>query len=613
MTSIAERREPLDLADGGEAAWRRWAGRLRAWLRQQGWALHDPAVSDAVVLLPFAAHLSLARRAWAQTGGGWMPRMETTRTLLDRIAWPAPPAVGGLCGDPVTDRLVARAMLLREAWARDWQRRDARGFEQALVRVVDTAQAVWRARAAVAPADRPGFDARAREAIPPGMGPGAGEGAPAAWAVEWAAATATPASDALFAHRAPAWIAMSAVALEPLVAARLQTALDEGVPVLWLDAAAGLDATPPPPGTRLDLAVALDAEQEAQWAAARILHVLNEPCAESQGCVPVALVAQDRGLVRRVEALLARHGVAVSDETGWKLSTTHAAAALMALVKACRPRASMDELLDALKSGWLQSLPATAADGAPDEPPRAAGPLALDALERLARRRGWVRAWPAEPPRDAGAAGGDAAALELWEQARRQLAAWGAQWSGRISLAEAQGRLRDLLQRSGAWAELQADEAGRRIVEALRLDESLRDAHWLDAAQAWRVDLEAFIRWIDEVLEDTSFTPVLMAQPDVVVTPMARAVLRPFRAVVWPGVDDEHLGEPSVVPGLLGEAAAAALGLPTRAASREQQWTAFRLLMRGPRLHLSWRHADGDRPLGPSPLLERWRLDHGGA
>ena len=48
----------------------------------------------------------------------------------------------------------------------------------------------------------------------------------------------------------------------------------------------------------------------------------------------MALVAQDRVLTRRVRAMLANQGVAVRDETGWKLSTTRAAAGLMSLLRA---------------------------------------------------------------------------------------------------------------------------------------------------------------------------------------------------------------------------------------------------------------------------------------
>ena len=58
------------------------------------------------------------------------------------------------------------------------------------------------------------------------------------------------------------------------------------------------------------------------------------------GRVPVALGAIDRVLTRRVRALLGVRGVVVRDETGWKLSTTRAAAHVMSALRACARQAS---------------------------------------------------------------------------------------------------------------------------------------------------------------------------------------------------------------------------------------------------------------------------------
>ena len=78
-------------------------------------------------------------------------------------------------------------------------------------------------------------------------------------------------------------------------------------------------------------------EDEAAAAAAQVLvHV-------ERGETPVALIAQDRVLVRRVRALLERDAVVLRDETGWKLATTRAGAAVMAplLARACATPAPM--------------------------------------------------------------------------------------------------------------------------------------------------------------------------------------------------------------------------------------------------------------------------------
>ncbi|MFX5521536.1 hypothetical protein ABTD78_19960, partial [Acinetobacter baumannii] len=56
---------------------------------------------------------------------------------------------------------------------------------------------------------------------------------------------------------------------------------------------------------------------------------------------------------RRLRALLERAEVAVADETGWKLSTTRAAAALAAWNDLVSARGETNALLDLLKSPFV--------------------------------------------------------------------------------------------------------------------------------------------------------------------------------------------------------------------------------------------------------------------
>ena len=92
----------------------------------------------------------------------------------------------------------------------------------------------------------------------------------------------------------------------------------------------------------LPLPAPADAEDEAQRAAACVIGTC-ERRALSRG-----FAGNDRLLdpARRRHAATAS-GAAVRDETGWKLSTTHAAAQLMALLRAADAAASMDEVLNA--------------------------------------------------------------------------------------------------------------------------------------------------------------------------------------------------------------------------------------------------------------------------
>src|SRR5437868_1480349 len=71
MATIA--RLPLEIGDADP--WLRIARQAQAWATEQG-----IEIRDAVMLVPFAQHLPLARRAWSLLDG-WMPRVETTMTL----------------------------------------------------------------------------------------------------------------------------------------------------------------------------------------------------------------------------------------------------------------------------------------------------------------------------------------------------------------------------------------------------------------------------------------------------------------------------------------------------------------------------------------------------
>ena len=88
-------------------------------------------------------------------------------------------------------------------------------------------------------------------------------------------------------------------------------------------------------------------EDEAQNGAQTVVDWLE------QGKTSVAIVVQDRVVARRIRALLQRAQVQVADETGWKLSTTRAAAALTAWFEVVTSRAETIVLLDFLKSPFM--------------------------------------------------------------------------------------------------------------------------------------------------------------------------------------------------------------------------------------------------------------------
>jgi ATP-dependent helicase/nuclease subunit B len=307
-----------------------------------------------------------------------------------------------------------------------------------------------------------------------------------------------------------------------------------------------------------------------------------------RGEVPVALIAQDRVLVRRVRALLERQRVALLDETGWKLSTTRAAAQVMSLLLAARADAGSDALLDWLKTGtaWMRT----------DE-------SALAELEATCRRHQIARVSAL-----ATAKLGPAAA-RLWAVASEILTTLAS--ARRQALGAWLGALAQALDRCGAMAALQGDDAGRQLLAALRLTQGTQlGGAWAPLANQVAMSFDAFRDWVDAVLEQASFMPPAPADAgaQVVITPLARAMLRPFAAVVLPGADDRRLGAAPAPDALLGDTLAGELGLPTLAQRRHAEALAFVQLLNAPRLTLMRRRIDGSDPLADSPLVERLSL-----
>jgi ATP-dependent helicase/nuclease subunit B len=549
MATIA--RQALDSGPIDSNFWPRLAGMAVDWLRSCG---VNPR--DTVVLVPHAGLLSPARAGFAQLGG-WQPRIETTRTLACALAPPTAHADGALSGDRATDQLTAAALLRRHAPG--WIARNARAFSDAVDATVDTAAALRDAALARRPQERAAWWSALRADLPPHDGPGAAERWLARVALEWAAAFDLDAADALWAHRAQAWIAVSAGGFDALTTGLLAQAervlwIDaDGLPERPFDAAAAL---PPPVGQW-----AQGLEAEAQAAARVVLEALD------RGRAPVALIAQDRLVVRRIRALLERSGVALADETGWALSTTRAGATVMALLRAALPGAGRDAMIEALKA----ESPAEAAaleDAWRHE--RDAPPEALAAQQAFRER------------------------LDSWCPPRlRSLGDWLAQ------LPVAAPRTID---------RLAADSAGARVLAALRIDASAAPPGWSRVAAATRLDLHAFMAWVDQQLEGATYVAPATQAAEVVVLPLARAVLRPFGAVVMPGCDERSLGDSRIGTTLLPDALARRYGVPEATSMRQREVLSFAQLLRAPNLQLLRRTHDGDEPLAASALLQRVAL-----
>ena len=116
------------------------------------------------------------------------------------------------------------------------------------------------------------------------------------------------------------------------------------------------------------------------------------------------------------------------------------------------------------------------------------------------------------------------------------------------------------------------------MLAALRLTQGASAAGaWSLGASQVVMSLDGFRDWVDGVLEQASFMPPapVDAGAQVYITPLARAMLRPFAAVVLPGADDRRLGAAPAPDALLGDTFAAEFGLPTLAQRRNAEALAF--------------------------------------
>lgn len=527
----------------------------------QGWLqTHRLQPRDAVVLLPYAALLPPARAAFACLGG-WQPRIETSRTLASALAPPLP-AQGGCSGDPVLDRLTAGTLLRRQPWGQAWVARDPAGFERIVGLVVETAQALGEAAAARAPAAREAFWADCRAGLPAAQGPARTEALLLRVALEWAATSPPVATDALFAHRPAAWLALQIGGADVVTEGLMHSA---SVPCLRVMA----DGDLPNPCTAVASQAQLqrrwceDFEGEAQAAAATIVQALNA----DQG--PVALVALDRELVRRVRALLERQHVPVIDETGWLLATTRAAAEVVAMLRAALPGASRDTQLE-----WLKAWPL-------------ASPRAVQSLEAGWRGR---RRVPDQAAAERLLAHARQHLQRLTERPVQALAGWLA-------------ALAACLAADGSLERLAGDPAGAQTLSALRLH-GAPDEAWQQALGDRQLDLPEFLAWVVSTLELSPFLPPPDAGAEVVLTPLARVFGRPFGHVVIPGADHQHLGAPQPRPSLIADALAVTWGLEHAQGRRQRLAHAFVHALRAPRVTLLRRHRDLDEPLAESPLVE---------
>ena len=535
----------------------------------QNMAEHGVHPSRVVVLVPYAQLMQQARSAWsaytASTGAqaAFTPRFETTMNWASSVAMAggaAAPAFDDIQLDAAMDILTAASLLERAGLAAQ---------HHALAgRLVEAAWSLSRVAAAQAPDKRLAWGTQLADALGLGLeSPAlALELALARIALMWTAASACP-SDVLFAAQADLLVVLEGFQSEPLALA-LAARFGERALSLQLVPAALPDVAP----GALALHSARDAEDEAHRAAACVLAHL------AQGRSPVALIAQDRVLTRRIRAMLAERGVALRDETGWKLSTTRAAATLMSLLRALPWDAPADAVLD-----WLKNAPAF----------DAAAVTRAEVALRKASVRLW-RALPAAQP-DVQLLAAQVQPLRDSLQRTRSLVHW----------------LRDVraaLQSAGQWAPLVRDTAGTAVMEALCMHDGSATALPMAFPVDVRMSLQDFTSWVNQTLEAASFSPVHPPHAQVVILPLSQLLGRPMQAVVMPGCDEARLAVSPEPPGLWPPAQRELLGLPSRATLAAAQRTAWNYALCMPQIDLLWRVSEGGERLMPSGFVQELLL-----
>lgn len=318
-------------------------------------------------------------------------------------------------------------------------------------------------------------------------------------------------------------------------------------------------------------------EHEAQSAASTVIGWLQ------QGFQKILIVPQDRLVARRLRALLERAQVMVADETGWKLSTTRAAAVLASWLELVASHGKPQALLDFIKSPFIFPDPDT------------------EARQRLAIERALSRALPAgwtDIKACVNAPKVPAEAKQLIDIMVREAE----RFSGRRTLTEWVQLTLGTFDALGMMPKMRQDLAGAQVIAMV---ESLaRECEGIEAGFSlaeWRALLNL-------QMEQAEFVAPRVDQR-VRMVPLNGVPLREFDAAIIVGADAMHLPSPPSDTLFFANSVRRELGLPTREARARQQLRDFAcLLLSCSQVVVSWRtQIDGEVNL-VSPWIQRLQL-----
>lgn len=345
--------------------------------------------------------------------------------------------------------------------------------------------------------------------------------------------------------------------------------------------------------------------EELAWATAKTIEqqLIN-------GKTNIALVAQDRLVARRARALLARLGpsLKIQDETGWKLSTTRAAAALnswLELLRAPPEGPSAADLLEFLQNPFLD-LGKCLNSNATRDTESLNGLVAQfeDILIASQAKSGWETFHMAiEGSVAHSSAAPNPLLLELLQSIRGRLN----RWRGiKINCALAHQYLMDDLIQMGMTQGLETDSAGKQLLELLETFDF--DVEHQQIAMR----LNEWLSLLKTVIEESSYEEKgVNAAATLSILPLSSTRFREFESVVMVGCDEQQLPAFSEPPLFFSDALNRLLGGSSIDAQFIQQARDLsQLLISFQSVDLLWQSkSKGGEPLRPSAWIQRLQMD----
>lgn len=272
--------------------------------------------------------------------------------------------------------------------------------------------------------------------------------------------------------------------------------------------------------------------EEAAWVGAHAIQDFLK-----QGSRQIALVAQDRLLARRVRALLARSkGLAIHDETGWKLATTRAAASVMSwfdVVRAGKKGPGAIVLMDFLKSPLI--------DWSAWQVDAEEVSSFLERFEKVLVARQVQSGWQSIEQAFASSELANQVQLDRELHLIQSLRACSDRWHRAAnSLADWRNLVLTTLQELGMLTRLSGDYAGAQWLTVL---DPMKELHQN------RVAASEFLALMYSLVEDAVYIEdVTSGSHQVVILPLSATRIRRFDAWVMVGCDDTQLPSVSQAP-----------------------------------------------------------------